>query len=73
MGIRMLDGKKCAVLEYISSESRLSNSTQITPKMIIEQEGTSNFWGHIFIDLETGSLVKGDLYEYAVIHATMPG
>lgn len=73
LGICMLDGKKCAVLEYINSESRLSSRTRITPKMILEQEGTSNFWGHIFIDLETGSLVKGDLYEYVVVHATMPG
>jgi hypothetical protein len=72
-GICMLDGKKCAVLEYINSESRLRSKTRITPKMIVEQEGTSNFWGHIFIDLETGSLVRGDLYEYVVVHATMPG
>lgn len=72
-GVCILDGKKCAVLEYINSESRLSSRTQITPKMIIEQEGTSNFWGHIFIDLETGNLVKGDLYEYVIVHATMPG
>ncbi len=72
-GIGMENGKKCAVLEYINTESRISNRTQVTPKMILEQEGTSNFWGHIFIDLETRELVKGDIYEYVVVHMTMPG
>ncbi|UCE41601.1 MAG: hypothetical protein JSV17_01015 [Candidatus Aminicenantes bacterium] len=72
-GICMVDGKKCAVLEYINTESRIKNKAQVTPKMTIEQEGTSNFWGRIFIDLETGSLIKGDLFEYVVMHATMPG
>ena len=72
-GICMVKEKKCGVLEYINTESRIKNSAQVTPKMIVKQEGTSNFWGRIFIDLETGDLVKGDLYEYVVMHATMPG
>lgn len=72
-GICMADGKRCAVLEYNNAESRIKNKTRATPKMIIEQEGTSNFWGRIFIDLDTGQLVKGDLYEYVVIHVKMPG
>lgn len=72
-GICMANRKKCAILEYINTESRISSRTQMTPKMTIEQEGISNFWGHIYINLETGSLVKGDLYEYVVMHANMPG
>jgi hypothetical protein len=72
-GISMVDEKKCAVLEYVNTESRISNKTEVTPKITVEQEGTSNFWGRIFIDLETGILVKGDLYEYVVMHATIPG
>ncbi len=72
-GIGMENGKRCAVLEYINTESRISSRIQMTPKMTFEQEGTSNFWGHIFIDLETGELVKGDIYEYVVVHTTLPG
>lgn len=72
-GVCMVDEKKCAVLEYVNTESRISNKTEVTPKITVEQEGTSNFWGRIFIDLETGILVKGDLYEYVVMHVTMPG
>jgi len=72
-GICMAEGKRCAVLEYINAESLIKSKTQATPKMTVEQEGTSNFWGRIFIDLDTGQLVKGDLYEYVVIHVKMPG
>ena len=72
-GLCMAEGKRCAVLEYNNAESRLSSKTQATPKMIVEQEGTTNFWGRIYIDLDTGQLVKGDLYEYVVIHVKMPG
>lgn len=72
-GLGMADGRACAVLEYINSESRIKNKTQVTPEMVMEQESTSNFWGHIYIDLETGKLLKGDLYEYVVTHVKMPG
>ncbi|MGB6339021.1 MAG: hypothetical protein WBF32_04540 [Candidatus Aminicenantaceae bacterium] len=72
-GFSMVDGKVCAVLEYINSESLIKNKTQVTPKMSIEQESTSNFWGHVFIDLATRKLLKGDLYEYVITHAKMPG
>jgi hypothetical protein len=72
-GICMIDEKKCGVLEYISTESRIKSKTRATPKMTVEQEGTSNFWGRMFIDLNTGGLVKGDLYEFVVMHVTMPG
>ena len=27
----------------------------------------------MFIDLDTGRLVKGDLYEFVVMHVTLPG
>jgi len=72
-GVCLENRKKCAVLEYINTESRISSKIQVTPKMTLEQEGTSNFWGHIYIDLETGELVKGDIYEYVVVHTTVPG
>jgi len=72
-GLCMAEGKRCAVLEYNNAESRISSKTQATPKMILEQEGTSNFWGRIFIDIDTGQFVKGDLYEYVVMHVKMPG
>jgi len=72
-GLAMVDGRVCAVLEYINSESLIKNKTRVTPQMIMEQESTSNFWGHIYIDLETGKLLKGDLYEYVITHVKMPG
>lgn len=72
-GLCMAEGKRCAVLEYINAESLIKSKTQATPKMTVEQEGTSNFWGRIYIDLDTGQLVKGDLYEYVVVHVKMPG
>jgi hypothetical protein len=73
VGLGMLDDRACAVLEYINSESLIKNKIQTTPQMIMEQESTSNFWGHIYIDLETGKLLKGDLYEYVNTHIKMPG
>ena len=66
-GLGMIDGKTCAVLEYINADSRLSSKMQVTPKMYFAQEGTSNFWGHIYVDLESGKLLKGDLYEYVIV------
>lgn len=73
VGFGMADGRVCAVLEYINSESLIKNKTQVNPQMIMEQESTSNFWGHIYIDLETGKLLKGDLYEYVITHVKIPG
>jgi len=66
-GIGIADGKKCAVLEYINTESKLKNKTHISSKMTMEMEGISNFWGHIYVDLESSKLIKGDLYEYVVV------
>jgi hypothetical protein len=66
-GLSLVDGKTCAVLEYINADSRLSSKMQMTPKMILKQDGTSNFWGRIFVDLESGKLIKGDLYEYVIV------
>jgi hypothetical protein len=69
-GIGVAGGKKCAVLEYINTESKLKSKTQVNPEISIELEGTSNFWGHMYIDLESGKLIQGDLYEYVVISGT---
>jgi hypothetical protein len=71
-GIGIADGKKCAVLEYINTESKLKNKTQINPKIAMEIEGISNFWGHIYVDLESSKLIKGDLYEYVVVTGNSP-
>lgn len=71
-GLSLVDGKTCAVLEYINADSRLSSKMQMTPKMILKQDGTSNFWGHIFVDLESGKLIKGDLYEYVIVQIEGP-
>ena len=69
-GIGTAGGKKCAVLEYINTESILKTKTQVNPEIAIDMQGTSNFWGHIYIDLESGKLIQGDLYEYVVISGT---
>jgi hypothetical protein len=66
-GIGIAAGRKCAVLEYINTESKLKSKMQINPKISMEMEGTSNFWGHIYIDLESNKLIQGDLYEYVVV------
>lgn len=71
-GICLLKGKKCAVLEYINTDSTLSCKIQMNPDWIFDQEGTSNFWGHIYVDLESGRLIKGDLYEYVVVQVKNP-
>lgn len=66
-GLSIVDSKTCAVLEYINSDSRLSSKVQMNPKLIFNLDGTTNFWGHIFVDLESGKLIRGDLYEYVVV------
>jgi hypothetical protein len=66
-GLSLVDGKTCAVLEYINADSRVSSKMQVTPKMKFDQDGTSNFWGHIYVDLKSGKLLKGDLYEYVLV------
>lgn len=66
-GLSLVEGKMCAVLEYINADSKVSSKIHITPKMSFDQDGTSNFWGHIYVDLESGKLLKGDLYEYVVV------
>jgi len=71
-GICLLEGKKCAVLEYINTDSTLSSKMQLNPEDVFETEGTSNFWGHLYVDLESGKLIKGDLYEYVVAHVKNP-
>lgn len=67
IGLSVVDGKMSAVLEYINSDSRLSSKMEMTSNLIFDQDGTSNFWGHIFVDLESGKLIRGDLYEYVVV------
>jgi len=73
IGIWNRDGKKWAVLEYNNSESKISNKIRWNPEWVFKQEGTSNFWGHIFVDLDNGKLVGGDLYEYVVVKMNTPG
>lgn len=67
IGIGAAEGKACAVLEYINTESRLKSKIQVSPQMTFDMEGTSNFWGHIYIDLQTSKLIQGDLYEYVIV------
>lgn len=71
-GLSIIDGKTCAILEYINADSRLSSKMQVTPKMLFDQDGTSNFWGHIYVDLTSGKLIKGDLYEYVIVQVEGP-
>lgn len=71
-GICLLKGKKCAILEYINTDSTLGCKIQMNPNLVFDQEGTSNFWGHIYVDLESGKLIKGDLYEYVVVQIKNP-
>jgi hypothetical protein len=71
-GLSKIDGKTCTVLEYINADSKLSSKMQVTPKMLLDQDGTSNFWGHIYVDMESGKLIKGDLYEYVIIQIEGP-
>lgn len=71
-GLCLLKGKKCGVLEYVNTDSKLSCKTQLNPASVFDQEGTSNFWGHIYVDLESGKLIKGDLYEYVVVQIKNP-
>jgi hypothetical protein len=71
-GICLFKGKRCAVLEYINTHSTLGCKTQMNPKMIFDQEASSNFWAHIYIDLESGKLIKRDLYEYVVVQIKNP-
>ena len=71
-GLSIIDGKTCAILEYINADSRLNSKMQVTPKMLFDQDGTSNFWGHIYVDLESGKLLKGDLYEYVIVQIEGP-
>jgi hypothetical protein len=71
-GLSNIDGKTCAILEYINADSRLSSKMQVTPKMLFDQDGTSNFWGHIYVDLESGKLIRGDLYEYVIVQIEGP-
>ncbi len=73
MGIWNRDGKKLAVLEYNNSESKLSNTVNWNPDWTFDQKGTSNFWGHVYIDLESGKLARGDLFEYVVIEMDSKG
>ncbi len=72
-GISHEHGRELAVLEFINTESRITNTVQLTSSLSFEQQGTSNFWGHIYIDCETGKLVRGDLYEYVIVETKMPG
>jgi len=71
-GICLLEGKKCAVLEYINTDSTLGGKFHMNPKWSFDQEATSNFWGHIYVDLDSGKLIKGDLYEYVVVQIKNP-
>ncbi len=71
-GICLLEGKKCAVLEYINTDSTLGGKFHMNPEWSFDQEATSNFWGHIYVDLESGKLIKGDLYEYVVVQVKNP-
>jgi hypothetical protein len=64
---------KYAVLEYNNSESKIGNKIHWNPEWVFEQQGTSNFWGHIFVNLDSGKLVKGDLYEYVVVKMNTTG
>jgi len=73
IGIWNRDGKRLAVLEYNNSESKLSNTVNWNPEWAFIQRGTSNFWGHVYIDLESGKLAKGDLFEYVVIEMNSKG
>jgi hypothetical protein len=73
MGIWNKDGKKLAVLEYNNSESKLTNTVNWNPQWAFIQRGTSNYWGHVYIDLESGKLAKGDLFEYVVIEMESKG
>jgi len=73
MGIWNKDGKRLAVLEYNNSESKLTNTVNWNPQWAFIQRGTSNYWGHVYIDLESGKLAKGDLFEYVVIEMKSKG
>jgi hypothetical protein len=66
VGLGLIDGRACAILEYINADSTLSSKMQTSPQYVFDQQGSSNFWGHIYVDLETGKLIKGDLFEYVL-------
>lgn len=64
-GITVAEGAPCAVIEYRSDDSHIYMTMNMM-NMKFPSTATSYYWGTIMLSLETGKIVRAELYEHVV-------
>jgi hypothetical protein len=71
-GLSLVNGRRCALLEYDSGESSFEMVMKPTPDMEIQTVGSSHYKGDIYKDLSTSWVQKVTMTEFVISETTLP-
>ncbi len=71
-GMTRIGSSTCAIVEFDSGRGTFKMLLEPMPKMNVETEGSSHYFGDIFIDLASNRPVKVDLRELVVSETSVP-
>ncbi len=71
-GLSIVNGKKCALVEYDSGESSFKMIMKSTPEMEIQAVGSSHYFGDIYKNLSTNWVQKVTMIEFVVAEVALP-
>lgn len=60
------DGRRCALIGYDSGDCSLAMTLQPAPQVTLAVNGSSHFFGDLYIDLATQTVWRADLAEFVV-------
>ena len=71
-GVSFVNEAVCALVGFDSGESSFSMNVEAMPDMIVASNGSSHYFGDIYIDLDTHWLQKAEMAEFVVSETVVP-
>ena len=71
-GISKINDKICALVGFDSGESSFSMKMEPMPNMLVNTDGSSHYFGDLYVDLDSHWLQRADMAEFVVSETLIP-
>lgn len=71
-GLSRVNDNLCALVGFDSGESSFTMKIKAMPDMIVETNGSSHYFGDLYVDLDSYWLVKAEMAEFVVSETDIP-